>query len=70
MTFLSARAVLVRAAPKEKKMKRTIPLWLGLLAFALLPVLAQNAETHRGSDRQDSWPRDQSYAGSRIPPAP
>jgi tetratricopeptide (TPR) repeat protein len=31
----------VRAAPKEKNMKRTISLWLGLLAFALLPVLAQ-----------------------------
>jgi tetratricopeptide (TPR) repeat protein len=29
------------AAPKEMKMKRTISLWLGLLAFALLPALAQ-----------------------------
>ncbi len=32
---------LVRAAPKEKKMKRTISLWLGVLALALLPALAQ-----------------------------
>jgi tetratricopeptide (TPR) repeat protein len=32
---------MVRAAPKEKKMKRNIPLWLGLLAFALAPVMAQ-----------------------------
>ena len=31
----------VPAAPKEKNMKRTISLWLGLLAFALLPALAQ-----------------------------
>jgi tetratricopeptide (TPR) repeat protein len=31
----------VPAAPKEKNMKRTISLWLGLLAFAVLPVLAQ-----------------------------
>jgi tetratricopeptide (TPR) repeat protein len=31
----------VRAAPKEKQMRRTIPLWLGLLAFALLPALAE-----------------------------
>jgi len=37
---MSSRS-LVRAAPKEKNMKRTISLWLGLLAFALLPVLAQ-----------------------------
>lgn len=34
----------VRAAFKEKKMKRTISLWLGLLAFALLPALAQPTE--------------------------
>jgi tetratricopeptide (TPR) repeat protein len=33
--------VLVRAALKEKKMKRNLLLWLGLLAFALVPVLAQ-----------------------------
>jgi tetratricopeptide (TPR) repeat protein len=32
----------VTAAPKEKKMKRNLSLWLGLLAFALLPTLAQN----------------------------
>jgi tetratricopeptide (TPR) repeat protein len=32
---------MVRAAPKEKKMKRTFSLWLGLLAFALLPAMAQ-----------------------------
>jgi tetratricopeptide (TPR) repeat protein len=32
---------MVRAAPKEKNMKRNLSLWLGLLAFALLPVLAQ-----------------------------
>jgi tetratricopeptide (TPR) repeat protein len=32
---------LVRAAPKEKKMKRTLSLCLGLLAFAALPALAQ-----------------------------
>jgi tetratricopeptide (TPR) repeat protein len=31
----------VPAAPKEKKMKRNLSLWLGLLAFALLPALAQ-----------------------------
>lgn len=28
-------------APKEKNMKRTIPLWIGLLAIAVLPALAQ-----------------------------
>ena len=32
---------MVRAAPKEKNMKRNISLWLGLLAFALLPAIAQ-----------------------------
>jgi len=32
---------MVRAAPKEKKMKRNISLWVGLLAFALLPALSQ-----------------------------
>src|SRR5258708_37995130 len=31
----------VCAAPKEKNMKRTISIWLGLLALALLPALAQ-----------------------------
>src|SRR5579863_2755275 len=28
-------------APKEKDMKRTISLWIGLLAIGLVPVLAQ-----------------------------
>jgi tetratricopeptide (TPR) repeat protein len=37
----SLRATSVRAAFKEKKMKRNLSLWLGLLAFALLPALAQ-----------------------------
>ena len=32
---------MVRGAPKEKKMKRNFSLWLGLLAFALLPAMAQ-----------------------------
>jgi len=32
---------MVRAAPKEKNMKRNHSLWLGLLAFALLPAFAQ-----------------------------
>jgi tetratricopeptide (TPR) repeat protein len=32
---------IVHDAPKEKNMKRTISLWLGLLALALLPALAQ-----------------------------
>ena len=32
---------MVRDAPKEKNMKRNISLWLGLLAFALLPAMAQ-----------------------------
>jgi len=31
----------VRAAPKEKKMKRNLSLWLGLAAIALLPAMAQ-----------------------------
>ncbi len=39
--FFELAGCLVRAAPKEKDMKRTISLWLGLLAFALLPALAQ-----------------------------
>ena len=43
MTFMSGAGSVARAAPKEKQMKRTIPLWLGLLAFALLPALAQKA---------------------------
>jgi tetratricopeptide (TPR) repeat protein len=41
--FFEPAGCLVRAAFKEKKMKRTISLWLGLLAFALLPVLAQTS---------------------------
>jgi tetratricopeptide (TPR) repeat protein len=36
------------AAPKEKNMKRTISLWLGLLAFAVLPVLAQTPTVPTG----------------------
>lgn len=39
---------LVRAAPKEKNMKRTISLWLGLLAFALMPALAQTPTAPKG----------------------
>jgi tetratricopeptide (TPR) repeat protein len=39
--FFERAGSMVRAAPKEKKMKRTFSLWLGLLAFALLPALAQ-----------------------------
>jgi tetratricopeptide (TPR) repeat protein len=39
--FFEPADSLVRAAPKEKKMKRNLSLWLGLLAFALLPALAQ-----------------------------
>jgi tetratricopeptide (TPR) repeat protein len=35
----------VTAAPKEKKMKRNLSLWLGLLAFALSPMLAQTSAT-------------------------
>ena len=39
--FFEPADCLVRAAPKEKKMKRNLSLWLGLLTFALLPALAQ-----------------------------
>jgi tetratricopeptide (TPR) repeat protein len=39
--FFERAAKMVRAAPKEKKMKRSISLWLGLLVFALLPAFAQ-----------------------------
>jgi tetratricopeptide (TPR) repeat protein len=39
--FFERADSLVCAAPKEKNMKRTISLWLGLLAFALIPALAQ-----------------------------
>ena len=41
LKFFELADNLVPAALKEKNMKRTISLWLGLLAFALLPVLAQ-----------------------------
>ncbi len=41
MTIFELAGLLARTAPKEKQMKRTISLWLGLLAFALLPALAQ-----------------------------
>jgi tetratricopeptide (TPR) repeat protein len=45
--FFEPAGSLNPAAPKEKNMKRTIPLWLvlpaaaGMLAFAMLPALAQ-----------------------------
>ncbi len=39
--FFECAGRLVRAAPKEKKMKRNLSLWLGLLAFALLPALSE-----------------------------
>jgi tetratricopeptide (TPR) repeat protein len=37
----STRAFLLAQAPKEKNMRRTISLWIGLLALAVLPALAQ-----------------------------
>src|SRR5262249_35299369 len=37
----STRASRLAPAPKEKNMKRTISLWIGLLALAVMPVLAQ-----------------------------
>jgi tetratricopeptide (TPR) repeat protein len=40
-TFLSERDNILPAAPKEKRMKRNLSLWLGLLAFAVVPALAQ-----------------------------
>jgi tetratricopeptide (TPR) repeat protein len=40
-TIFELAGSLVPAAPKEKNMKRTISLWLGLLGLALLPALAQ-----------------------------
>jgi tetratricopeptide (TPR) repeat protein len=41
-TFRSSeRAILPAQAPKEKNMKRTISLWIGLLALAVMPALAQ-----------------------------
>jgi tetratricopeptide (TPR) repeat protein len=46
--FFEHAGSLVRAAPKEKNMKRTIPLWLGLLAFSLLPALAQSPTAPTG----------------------
>src|SRR6185437_14832921 len=36
-----ARGRLACDAPKEKNMKRLLPLWLGLVAFAAVPVMAQ-----------------------------
>ena len=39
---------MVRDAPKEKNMKRNISLWLGLLAFALLPAFAQTPGRSHG----------------------
>jgi tetratricopeptide (TPR) repeat protein len=47
--FFEPAGSLVRAAPKEKNMKRTIPLWLGLLAFSLLPALAQSPTAPTGT---------------------
>jgi tetratricopeptide (TPR) repeat protein len=35
------RAATFARAPKEKNMKRTLSLWLGVLAFGLVPALAQ-----------------------------
>ena len=39
--FIEPAGSFVPAALKEKNMKRNIALWLGLLAFALMPALAQ-----------------------------
>jgi len=39
--FIEPAGCYVPAAPKEKNMKRNLSLWLGLLAFALMPALAQ-----------------------------
>jgi tetratricopeptide (TPR) repeat protein len=41
--FFEPAGSFVPAAPKEKIMKRNLSLWLGMLAFALLPALAQLA---------------------------
>jgi tetratricopeptide (TPR) repeat protein len=41
---MSGRAVWFAPLPKEKNMKRNLSLWLGLLAFALLPALAQTSK--------------------------
>jgi uncharacterized protein YbjQ (UPF0145 family) len=43
--FFERASCLVTAAPKEKKMKRNLSLWLGLLAFAVSPMLAQTSAT-------------------------
>ena len=43
--FFERADCVVPAAPKEKKMKRNLSLWLGLLAFALSPMLAQTSAT-------------------------
>ena len=68
--FFELAGSLVRAAPKEKNMKRTISLWLGLLAFALLPALAQTPAprgptgkihghvTNPTGSRPDRWHRE------------
>jgi tetratricopeptide (TPR) repeat protein len=39
--FIEHAGCFTPAAPKEKKMKRKLSLWMGLLAFALMPALAQ-----------------------------
>jgi len=39
--FFRARGLHIPAASRRTQMKRTISLWLGLLAFAMAPVLAQ-----------------------------
>jgi tetratricopeptide (TPR) repeat protein len=39
---------LVCAVPKEKKMKRNLTLWLGLLAFAAVPMFAQTPAAPMG----------------------
>jgi tetratricopeptide (TPR) repeat protein len=39
--FIEHAGCFTPAAPKEKKMKRKLSLWMGLLAFALIPALAQ-----------------------------
>jgi tetratricopeptide (TPR) repeat protein len=38
-------------APKETKMKRTISLWLGLLAFAVIPALGQAPATPQATGK-------------------
>jgi tetratricopeptide (TPR) repeat protein len=44
-TIFELADISTRAAPEEMKMKRNFSLWLGLLAFAFLPVFAQNSAT-------------------------